>query len=327
MAAPRIVFMGTPDFAVPSLDALVAAGLAPVAVVTVPDKPAGRGQKVRASAVKEAAERHRLPVLQPASLTDPGFADGLRALAPDVFAVVAFRILPPEVFEIPSLGAFNLHGSLLPAYRGAAPITRALMDGVAETGVTTFFLQRTVDTGAVILQRRIAVGPDDTAGDVHDRLAAVGAHAVVETVRLIAAGTAQAQPQDDARASAAPKVFRDDARVDWTRPARAVHDHVRALSPVPGAWTEWRPAGADQPEMLKVLRTRLASDAPASDAPAVSASTAPGTVSVVDGRLAVACGEGAVDVLEVQRQGKRRMAAADFLNGADPDGDVLGAPR
>ena len=325
MAAPRIVFMGTPDFAVPSLDALVAAGLAPVAVVTVPDKPAGRGQKVRASAVKEAAERHGLPVMQPASLGDPAVAGDLRALAPDVFAVVAFRILPPEVFEIPRLGAFNLHGSLLPAYRGAAPITRALMDGVAETGVTTFFLQRTVDTGAIILQRRIAVGPDDTAGDVHDRLADVGAQAVVETVRLIAAGTAQAQPQDDARASAAPKVFRDDARVDWARPARAVHDHVRALSPVPGAWTEWRPAGADQPETLKVLRTRLASDAPASDAPAVSASTAPGTVSVVDGRLAVACGEGAVWVLEVQRQGKRRMVAADFLNGADPDGDVLGA--
>ena len=316
MAAPRIVFMGTPDFAVPSLDALVAAGLAPVAVVTVPDKPAGRGQKVRASAVKEAAERHGLPVMQPASLGDPAVAGDLRALAPDVFAVVAFRILPPEVFEIPRLGAFNLHGSLLPAYRGAAPITRALMDGVAETGVTTFFLQRTVDTGAVILQRRVAVGPDDTAGDVHDRLADVGAQAVVETVRLIAAGTARAQPQDDALASAAPKVFRDDARVDWTRPARAVHDHVRALSPVPGAWTEWRPAGAERPETLKVLGTSL-------DAPP-AATGPPGTVTVADGRLAVACGEGAVWVLEVQRQGKRRMAAADFLNGADPDGDVLG---
>ena len=314
---PRTVFMGTPDFAVPSLDALVAAGLAPVAVVTVPDKPAGRGQQVRASAVKQAAERHGLPVLQPESLRDSAFADDLRALRPDVLAVVAFRILPPEVFEVPTLGAFNLHGSLLPAYRGAAPINRALMDGVAETGVTTFFLQRTVDTGAVILQRRIEVGPDDTAGDVHDRLAEVGAQAVVETVRLIAAGTAQARPQDDARASAAPKIFRDDARIDWSRPSAEVHDHVRALSPFPGAWTEWRPDGAERAETLKVLRTSR-------DAPPGLAGRPPGKVVVSDGRLAVACGAGAVEVLEVQRQGKRRMAAADFLNGADPDGDVLG---
>ena len=314
--APRTVFMGTPDFAVPSLDALVAAGLAPVAVVTVPDKPAGRGQKVRASAVKQAALRHGLPVLQPASLADPEFLDALRALRPDVFAVVAFRILPPETFEVPALGAFNLHGSLLPAYRGAAPITRALVDGVAETGVTTFFLQRTVDTGAVILQRRTAVGPDDTAGEVHDRLAALGAQAVVETVRRIAAGTVQAQPQDDAQVSAAPKVFRDDARIDWARPAADVHNLVRAMSPVPGAWTTW------QGETLKLLRTTRTADG----APTPPASAAPGTVAVADGRLAVACGTGSVEVLEVQRQGKRRMQVADFLNGADPDGDVLGAP-
>ena len=301
--------MGTPDFAVPSLDALVAADLAPVAVVTVPDKPAGRGQKVRSSAVKRAADRHGVPVLQPDSMRDPAFADDLRALEPDVFAVVAFRILPPEVFEIPKLGAFNLHGSLLPSYRGAAPITRALMDGVEETGVTTFFLQRTVDTGAVILARRIAVGPDDTAGDVHDRLAEVGAEAVVETVRRIAAGTAQARPQDESLASPAPKVFRDDARIDWSRPARQVHNLVRAMSPWPGAWTEW---GG---ETLKVLRTR----------PAAASASGPGAVSVADGAMVVGCGEGAVEVLEVQRQGKRRMDVADFLNGADPDGDVLGA--
>ena len=312
--------MGTPDFAVPSLDALVAAGLAPVAVVTVPDKPAGRGQTVRASAVKEAALGHGLPVLQPGSLREPAFADDLRALDPDVVAVVAFRILPPEVFEVPRLGAFNLHGSLLPAYRGAAPITRALMDGVEETGVTTFFLQRTVDTGAVILQRRVAVGPDDTAGDVHDRLAEVGAEAVVETVRQIAAGTADARPQDDTLASAAPKVFRDDARIDWSQPAQKVHDQVRAMSPYPGAWTEWDAGGA--PETLKVLRTSLST----ADRPALPPGAAPGTVAAGGGRMAVACAGGSVEVLEVQRQGKRRMAAADFLNGADPDGEVLGAP-
>lgn len=313
--SPRTVFMGTPDFAVPSLDALVAAGLAPVAVVTVPDKPAGRGQSVRASAVKRAAERHGLPVLQPESLRDEAFHDALRALRPDVLAVVAFRILPPEVYGAAALGAFNLHGSLLPAYRGAAPIQRALMDGVAETGVTTFFLQKTVDTGHVILRRRLAVGPDDTAGEVHDRLAALGAEAVVETVRRIAAGEARAEPQNDALASPAPKIFRDDARIDWTRPARAVHDHVRALSPHPGAWTEWAPAG--ERETLKVLRTRVDAEG--------GAAGAPGAVVEAAGRLVVACGEGAVEVLEVQREGKRRMDVADFLNGADlGTGAVLG---
>ena len=305
--------MGTPDFAVPSLDALVNAGLAPVAVVTVPDKPAGRGQRVRASAVKRAAERHGLPVLQPESLKDGAFQADLAALRPDVLAVVAFRILPPEVYEAARLGAFNLHGSLLPAYRGAAPIQRALMDGVEETGVTTFFLKRQVDTGDVILHRRVAVGPDDTAGDVHDRLAEVGAEAVVETVQRIAAGTAEAQPQDETLASPAPKIFRHDARIDWSRSGRDVHNHVRALSPFPGAWTEWAPGG--EPETLKILRTRLAG----------AASGPPGAVAVDDGRLVVACGDGAVEVLEVQREGKRRMSAADFLNGAGlAPGDVLG---
>ncbi len=302
--------MGTPDFAVPSLDALVAAGLAPVAVVTVPDKPAGRGQTLRASAVKEAAERHGLPVLQPSSLKDPAFVDELAALEADVFAVVAFRILPPEVYELPTLGAFNLHGSLLPAYRGAAPIQRALMDGVEETGVTTFFLQQQVDTGHVILRRRLAVGPDDTAGDVHDRLAEIGAEAVVETVRLIAAGTADARPQDDTLASPAPKVFREDGRVDWSRSARDVHNLARALDPYPGAWTVWNG------ETLKLFQTSITT---------AGAGRQPGEVVAADGRLVVACGDGAVEVGEVQRQGKRRMDAASFLNGAALEpGTVLG---
>jgi methionyl-tRNA formyltransferase len=305
--AARIVFMGTPDFAVPSLDALVASGLAPVAVVTVPDKPAGRGQKVRTSAVKQAAERHGLPVLQPESLRDPAFHDALAALAPDILAVVAFRILPEPVYRLARLGAFNLHGSLLPAYRGAAPIQRALMDGVAETGVTTFLLRPQVDTGDVILRRRLAVGPDDTAGDVHDRLAEIGADAVVETVQRLAAGTVQTEPQDDRAASPAPKLFRDDARIDWRRPAAAVHNHVRALSPFPGAWTD---LGG---ETLKVLRTRVAPG----DAPPAAASGAPGAVHSADGRLWVACADGAVEVLEVQREGRRRMDAAAFLLGVE----------
>ena len=311
--------MGTPEFAVPSLDALVEAGLAPVAVVTVPDRPAGRGQTLRASDVKAAAERHGIAVLQPESLKDAAFQKRLEALAPDVIAVVAFRILPPAVYETARLGAFNLHGSLLPAYRGAAPIARALMDGVSETGVTTFLLKPSVDTGDVILRRRTPVGPDETAGDVHDRLAQIGAEAVVETVRRLAAGEAPAEAQDDALASAAPKLFRDDARLDWSAGAQRVHDHVRALAPHPGAWTEWTPEGGDA-ETLKVLRTRVA------DARLPDGRGAPGEVVEAGPRLVVACGEGAVEVLEAQRQGKRRMPAADLLNGAAPAaGDVLGA--
>ena len=303
--APRIVFMGTPEFAVPSLDALVEAGLAPVAVVTVPDKPAGRGRRLRESAVKQAAVRHGIPVLQPESLRDETFRQRLADLEPDVLAVVAFRILPRAVYETARLGAFNLHGSLLPAYRGAAPINRAVMDGVAETGVTTFFLRPKVDTGDIILWRRTPVGPDETAGEVHDRLMEIGAEAVVETVRLIASGEAEAQPQDDDAASPAPKLFREDGEIDWGRPASEVHNHVRGLSPYPGAWTTWDPGSG--PETLKVLRTRLAPEA----------SGAPGAVLEADGALVVACAEGAVALLEVQRQGKRRMPAADFLNGAD----------
>ncbi len=307
--------MGTPEFAVASLDALVDAGIVPVAVVTVPDRPAGRGQTLRASAVKEAALRHGIPLLQPESLKDDVFQADLEALAPDVLAVVAFRILPRAVYETARLGAFNLHGSLLPAYRGAAPIARALMDGVAQTGVTTFLLKPSVDTGDVLLVRRTPVGPDETAGDVHDRLAAIGAEAVVETVRMLAAGTAEPQPQDDARASPAPKLFRDDARIDWHRPAQRVHDHVRALSPFPGAWTTWR-AGNGPGETLKVLRARVV-DGPTG---------APGTVVESGPRLVVACSEGAVEILEAQREGKKRMPAADLLRGAAPAaGDVLGA--
>ena len=314
LPAPRVVFMGTPDFAVASLDALVAAGFAPVAVVTVPDRPAGRGQAVRASAVKLAAERYGIAVLQPESLRDAAFQSELAALAPDILAVVAFRILPREVYETARLGAFNLHGSLLPAYRGAAPIARALMDGVPETGVTTFLLRPTIDTGDVILTRRTPVGPDETTGEVHDRLAALGAEATVETVRRLWAGDAAPQPQDDARASPAPKLFRDDARIVWDRPARRVHDHVRALSPAPGAWTVW-PTGAG--ETLKVLRTRVAAEA--------GVLGAPGEVVEAGPRLVVACAEGAVEVVEAQREGKKRLTATEMLRGVAPAvGDRLG---
>lgn len=294
--------MGTPGFAVPALEALVAAGLPPALVVTAPDGTAGRGKALRPSAVKLAAEARGLAVRQPDDLRAPAFVAELRALGPDVIVVVAFRILPPEVYQTARLGAFNLHASLLPAYRGAAPIQRALMAGERETGVTTFLLQPSVDTGAILRQERLSVGPDETGGELHDRLAALGAALVVETAQGLLAGTLRATPQDDTRASRAPKIFRDDARLDWARAARALHNHVRALAPVPGAWTAWRG------ETLKVLATQVAQED--------GRCGTPGAVLEAGPRLVVACGEGALELRAVQREGKRRVEAAAFLNGA-----------
>lgn len=308
----RIVFMGTPEFAVPSLERLVAAGYAPVAVVTGPDKPRGRGQQPTPTPVKEAARRLGIEtILQPESVRDPAFAAQIAALEPDVIVVVAFKILPPEVFTQARLGAFNLHGSLLPAYRGAAPINRAVMAGETETGVTTFFLKEQVDTGHIILQHAMPIGPDETAGEVHDRMMELGADVVVETVRRIEAGTAEARPQDDRLATPAPKIYKEDARIDWTKPAEAVHNHIRGLSPHPGAWTMHGDV------LLKMYRSRR-DHLSGTHGP-------PGTVLEADERLVVACGSGTVEILELQQPGRRRMEAAAFLRGYDlPVGTRLG---
>lgn len=291
--------MGTPGFAVPSLERLVEGGYAPVAVVTGPDRVRGRGRKVSPTPVKEAAVRLGIAtILQPESVKDPVFADAVAALEPDVIVVVAFKILPSEVYTQARQGAFNLHGSLLPRYRGAAPINRAVMAGETETGVTTFFLKRKVDTGAMILQWPMSIGPDETAGEVHDRMMMLGADAVLETVRRIEAGSVETQMQDDSLATPAPKIFPEDCRIPWDQPAEAVHNHIRGLSPHPGAWTH-------HGEMLiKIYRTRRA-----------DGSGAPGEVIEAGSRLLVACGEGAVEVVELQQQGRRRMEAPAFLNG------------
>jgi len=297
----RVVFMGTPEFAVPSLERLATHGYTPIAVVTGPDRPRGRGQKLTPTPVKEAALRLNIaPILQPESVKDPAFAEAVAALAPDVIVVVAFKILPPEVYTQAKQGAFNLHGSLLPRYRGAAPIHRAVMAGEPETGVTTFFLKQQVDTGAMILQWPLSIGPDETTGDVHDRMMDLGADAVLETVRRIDAGTVQTQPQDDSLATPAPKIFPDDARIPWEASAEVVHNHVRGLSPYPGAWTHHGDT------LLKIYRTRR-----------VPEHGTPGAVVEAGPRLVVACGEGAVEVLELQQEGRRRLEAAVFLNGYD----------
>ena len=297
----RIIFMGTPDFAVPSLQRLAAEGYKPVAVVTGPDKPRGRGQVVRPTPVKKAAiELGVDTILQPTSVKEPSFAEDIRALEADLIVVVAFRILPPAVFGAAKLGSINLHGSLLPKYRGAAPINRAVMAGESETGVTTFFLREAVDTGNLILQRGMEIGPDETAGEVHDRMMELGAQVVVETVRLIEAGKAEAVPQEDVLATPAPKVFREDAQIPWDLPAPEVHNLIRGLSPFPGAWTYLDDA------LVKVYRTRLAEGV-----------GEPGEVIMAGERLVAACGTGAIEIVELQLEGKRRMTAEDFLHGHD----------
>jgi len=296
----KLVFMGTPDFAVPSLEALIAAGYPVAAVVTGVDKPRGRGQHLTPTPVKEVALRHNIPLLQPSHVKDPEFAAALRACAPDLAVVVAFRILPREVFAIPSRGTFNLHASLLPCYRGAAPINWALIHGVHETGVTTFFLEDAVDTGNLLLQSRLQVGPDDDAGTVHDRLALLGARLVVETLQQIEAGTIVPLPQDNALASPAPKIFREQCHIRWNAAALQIHNLVRGLSPHPCAWT------MHGGRLLKIYKTRVT--ARVADGP-------PGTVLVSGRALSVTSADSALEILELQQEGHRRMTAAEFLRG------------
>ncbi|MCB0713321.1 MAG: methionyl-tRNA formyltransferase [Ignavibacteriae bacterium] len=293
--------MGTPEFAIPSLEGIVEAGYTVPLVVTVPDKPKGRGRSLSPSPVKVRAEELGLPVATPESLRNPEFLEQLRAANPDVVCVVAFRILPEEVYTIPSKGSFNLHGSLLPKYRGAAPINRAIMAGESETGVTTFFLKSKVDTGDVILKRSIEISPDMTAGELHDEMMVVGREAVIATLRLIEAGDVVTMQQDDAEASPAPKIFREDCVIDWRKPAAELHNHIRGLSPYPGAFTFMAN------EQLKVLRSSLTN----------GAQSEIGLLRVEGDRLFVGTGSGELELLEVQRAGKRRMTVADFLKGVD----------
>jgi methionyl-tRNA formyltransferase len=296
----RLVFMGTPEFAVPSLEALCEAGYPILSVVTGADKPRGRGQRLTPTPVKQSALRHNLPVLEPLSVKDPIFAEQILRLNPDLAVVVAFRILPPSVFTIPRFGTFNLHASLLPRYRGAAPINWAVMNGETETGVTTFFLEQAVDTGATLLRARVPIGPDDDAGILHDRLAEVGARTVLETVRLIEQGQAETQIQDHGEATPAPKIFKEQCRISWNRPAAQLHNFVRGLSPHPAAWT------MHGDHLLKIYRTHpMKGGAP----------EAPGLVTVTGTSLRVAAQDGSLEILELQQEGRRRMTAGEFLRG------------
>ena len=297
--SPRIVFMGTPDFAVPSLRALAAAGLKPIAVVTGPDRKRGRGQVLTPTPVKAAAlELGIESILEPEDVKSDSFATDIRALQPDIMVVVAFRILPEAVFAASRLATFNLHGSLLPAWRGAAPINRAIMAGATETGVTTFFLRSKVDTGAIIMKRSMDIGPNETAGEVHDRMMIMGAQVVIETTRMIIDGEAKGQPQDDTLATPAPKIFREDCKVDWNRASEEVHNLIRAVSPIPGAVTKL------EGRQVKLYRSRLS-----------SGTASAGTIVAVEPDLIVACGNGAIELIELQAEGKQRLLVADFVRG------------
>ncbi len=304
--------MGTPEFAVPSLEALVAAGHEVLAVVTQPDRPRGRGLAPSPPPAAQAARRLGIPVLQPAHVRDPAFLPELSALASDLIAVTAFgQILPRPLLMLPPRGCVNVHASLLPKYRGAAPIQRAILAGETVTGITTMFMNERMDEGDILLAREVPMAPGETAGSLEARLARVGAELLVETIDALAAGRITRRPQDHTRATLAPRLTKEDGRIRWEEPARAVVDRVRAATPRPGAFT--RDAG----KVLKVWEAREAG---------TLATAAPGTVLRADGAgILVAAGDGrAVLLTEIQAEGKRRLPAGEFLRGARiEEGSVL----
>lgn len=298
----RIIFMGTPEFAVPSLQILVEHQYQVVAVITAPDKPKGRGQKVIPSPVKEYAVAQNIPVLQPTNLKDPAFQSVLKSYEANLQIVVAFRMLPESIWSMPAIGTFNLHASLLPKYRGAAPINWAIINGEKETGITTFFLQHEIDTGHILFQEKEPISPDDTAGSLYERLMHKGSQLVLKTVKLIEQGDYKPQPQRDAAATHAPKIFKETCRIDWTQPAENIRNFVRGLSPYPAAWTELNG------QQCKIYAVSLGSE------------TAPDKASgeiLTDNKtyIAIKAADGLVNINELQLQGKKRMPVEDFLRG------------
>lgn len=288
----RIVFLGTPEFAVESLDAIIRAGHDVLAVVTATDKPAGRGHRLLPSAVKQYAVEKGIEVLQPEKLRDEAFLARLRELNPDLNVVIAFRMLPREVWAMPLLGTMNLHASLLPRYRGAAPINHAVMNGDTETGVTTFLLKHEIDTGDMLRQAKISISPDENVGSVHDRLMHLGAEVVVDSVNALADGTAVPVPQNEGEATPAPKIFKDTCRLHRDMTAEQARNHIRGLSPYPAAWTDELCGGVN----MKVLEAVHASEKK-------------------PGHLYMDFADGYLEFTRIQPAGKRPMPASDFLRG------------
>ncbi|MCK9414284.1 MAG: methionyl-tRNA formyltransferase [Prolixibacteraceae bacterium] len=306
----RIVFMGTPDFAVASLSALLENGYQVVGVVTAPDKPAGRGQKMQQSAVKTFALARQLPVLQPEKLKDETFIADLKSLCADLQIVVAFRMLPEVVWKMPPMGTFNLHGSLLPRYRGAAPLNWAIMNGDTESGVTTFLLKQEIDTGNILFFEKVKISADQTVGELHDQLMGIGAKLVLKTVDTLAEGSATPISQDkleiDPDRLHAPKIFKEDCRVDWQLDAQFNHNKIRGLSPYPTAWTELS-APSKENIILKIFRASLEK---------CSHRNSPGTILSDQKKYAkIACAHGYLSITDLQLAGKKRMGIEEFLRG------------
>ncbi|MDZ4183844.1 MAG: methionyl-tRNA formyltransferase [Desulfuromonadales bacterium] len=310
-ATIRTVFMGTPAFAVPTLDVLLQAGLNLVGVYTQPDRPKGRGQALAAPPVKEMALRHGIPVFQPQKLRAPEVVEELRALAPDLIVVVAFgQILPKSVLEIPRYGCINVHASLLPKYRGAAPINQAIIDGETETGITTMLMDVGLDTGPMLLKRSLTIGPDETAGELHDRLCTLGGETMAATLQELLRGELHPQVQDDSQTCYAAMLKKEDGLINWNQSAQQIHDRIRGLAPWPGTYTELNG------EPLKLFLTRVE-----------AGEGEPGTIlPPASDAVRIACGNGVLAVRELQLPGKKRLAAADFLRGCPlPVGSRLGS--
>jgi len=295
----KIIFWGTPDFAVPSLKILLENNHQILAVVTSPDKERGRGQKLTFTVVKEFAIQNNIPVLQPDKLKAEDFINNLKAFDCDVYVVVAFKILPREIFTIPKFGSFNLHASLLPKFRGAAPIQWTLIKGETETGVTTFALEDKVDTGNIYLQKKIQILSEDNFGTLHNKLSLLGAEVVLETVNLIENGTAQMQKQSDELASPAPKITKENMQINWNESAEEIHNLVRAFSPFPGAFF------THHEKLIKVYRTRIDN----------YMNLAAGKILEKRDQLFVGCSKGSIEILEIQSEGRKKMTIAEFLRG------------
>jgi methionyl-tRNA formyltransferase len=300
----RIVFMGTPDFAVASLRSILESGYEIVGVITAPDKPAGRGRKIRISAVKEFAIAKGLRVLQPTNLKDPDFLEELRSLKADLQIVVAFRMLPEVVWKMPRLGTFNLHASLLPEYRGAAPINWAIINGETRTGVTTFFINQEIDKGAIILQKEVKIGNAESAGDLHDKLMTVGSELVAETVRRIQNGNIEPIQQEDLEFKPAPKLNKENCRIDWSASMACIYNQIRGLSPYPAAWTLLM--HDENPIECKIYRTEMIREMHALE---------PGSIVSSKKEISVAVQGGYLKIEALQLSGKRKMDAVSFLNG------------
>lgn len=307
----KIIFFGTPEFAVESLARLVDGGYNVEAVVTMPDKEAGRGRKIMQSDVKKYAVEKGLRVLQPEKLKSPEFVDTLREINADLFIIIAFRMLPEVVWAMPRLGTFNLHGSLLPKYRGAAPINRAIMNGEKETGVTTFFLKHEIDTGDLIGSRSIPIGENDNVGLIYDQLMKIGADMVIETVDNIINGTLNTYPQPEGEFTPAPKIFKEDCRIEWTKSALEIHNHIRGLSPYPAAFSTLIDV-TGKPIDVKIFESRLVKDA------ASTIGMQPGEVKVDGKKMFVSTGDGMLEILSLQPAGKKRMETSAFLLGYHP---------